>query len=793
MAWMGRDDLRSLGLPVAGEHPGQLVPSHPDMGALGVSALFVQGLLRAAKLHRPMPGGHTPTTSPAKRRSAGRGRLCTVMSSPLDYASSAGYRLMGMDSDADSDDEGDDAQLEEDVEMSTLAAFEAIMHRLNTLETRISDAGLAAEAAARSSSWPSGSFTFSRVSGWLTGGEPAKDGSGGGVEEEPPTAVTRVARGQPRAGQSASSAAANAELARKLCEDVQSVKRSVLALVSATSTRYNSKPLAYVAPGWGLTVLHPISSPASANMRPAAAALQAFRKMSSNRASVVQHTAGTLHTSASAHLSSARIRGGSGRAKSAFALRSASSMPGRRSLGVTHEGLESARTSSSDDELAAARGGEPWQMRVLSADEVLSDGFSAFEVSERVGGQPVTCVLLTMLQHFGLFRMLPIDPAVVARFGAAVDRGMSADNPYHNAEHAAEVTQRLGMMMQQTEFHKRLTATELFAALVAAAAHDFEHLGVNNNFLVTIGATYAHEHNDCACQENHSLVAAFTVMDLPGCDVRGGLNAAERAAFRSVCIQMVQATDMSRHFDLLARFTARRQQADGMTMSIASDRLLMLMMLIKAADISNSVKVWDQQREWAERVQAEFFAQGDMERELGLPMSPLMDRECGDVPAGQIGFLDMLAKPLFVAIADELPALKPLVARLEANRQRWASAPKHRVWSKGEMRHQTRLKEDVRAFRRKRVEQSLWELSGEPARVAKEGSLSSESGGLSRQSKDSSRSPSAKKATRASKHIARGGGKRIRSLGNRVGSAVGTMLSPLAWMTRPAPHSTEAQ
>eukprot|EP00932_Pfiesteria_piscicida_P000613 SRR837773.10598.p4 GENE.SRR837773.10598~~SRR837773.10598.p4 ORF type:complete len:142 (+),score=51.30 SRR837773.10598:344-769(+) len=52
--------------------------------------------------------------------------------------------------------------------------------------------------------------------------------------------------------------------------------------------------------------------------------------------------------------------------------------------------------------------------------------------------------------------------------------------------------------------------------------------------------------------------------------------------------------------------------------------------------------------QWAERIQREFFDQGDEERRLGVPVSALCDRATvTDLGQSQRGFLDFVCMPLF--------------------------------------------------------------------------------------------------------------------------------------------------
>lgn len=47
------------------------------------------------------------------------------------------------------------------------------------------------------------------------------------------------------------------------------------------------------------------------------------------------------------------------------------------------------------------------------------------------------------------------------------------------------------------------------------------------------------------------------------------------------------------------------------------------------------------------RVMEEFFRQGDKEKELGLPVGGLHDRDTTNIPKSQMGFIDFIVLPLW--------------------------------------------------------------------------------------------------------------------------------------------------
>ena len=83
---------------------------------------------------------------------------------------------------------------------------------------------------------------------------------------------------------------------------------------------------------------------------------------------------------------------------------------------------------------------------------------------------------------------------------------------------------------------------DLMAMLVAAMVHDFEHPGLNNNFLVNTNDARATLYNDRSVLENHHAASSFAVMSRPECNFLEGLSKSDFKTFREIIIDMVLAT-----------------------------------------------------------------------------------------------------------------------------------------------------------------------------------------------------------------------------------------------------------
>lgn len=114
----------------------------------------------------------------------------------------------------------------------------------------------------------------------------------------------------------------------------------------------------------------------------------------------------------------------------------------------------------------------------------------------------------------------------------------------------------------------QLTKLDSLGALIAAAIHDFKHPGVNNAFLAAIADPLAITYNDNAVLENMHVAEFFRLVSRDGYCLFKDLSRADMLHVRRVIIDLVLGTDMAKHFEDTAKFTAKvsalvRDDADG--------------------------------------------------------------------------------------------------------------------------------------------------------------------------------------------------------------------------------------
>ncbi|XP_032584709.1 calcium/calmodulin-dependent 3',5'-cyclic nucleotide phosphodiesterase 1 isoform X6 [Drosophila mojavensis] len=288
--------------------------------------------------------------------------------------------------------------------------------------------------------------------------------------------------------------------------------------------------------------------------------------------------------------------------------------------------------------------------------------FDVFALTEAASGQVIKYVAYDLLNRYGAMHKFKISPGVLETFLNRVEEGYCRfRNPYHNNLHAVDVMHTMHYCLCNTGLMNWLTDLEIFASLLAALLHDFEHTGTTNNFHVMSGSETALLYNDRAVLENHHVSASFRLMREEDANILSHLSRDEYKELRTLIIDMVLATDMTFHFQQLKIMRSLLTLQEP-----TIDKSKALSLVLHCCDISHPAKHWDVHHRWTMLLLEEFFRQGDLEKELGLPFSPLCDRKSTLVAESQIGFIDFIVDPSMTIMSDMLEhILTPLAPAIK--------------------------------------------------------------------------------------------------------------------------------
>jgi len=209
---------------------------------------------------------------------------------------------------------------------------------------------------------------------------------------------------------------------------------------------------------------------------------------------------------------------------------------------------------------------------------------------------------------------------------------------------------------------------------VASLCHDIGHPGRNNAFFINVCDPIAVIYNDQSVLENYHASLTFEILNIDEFALFADDDENLYRQYRETIVKLILATDMKFHFEAISQFKVRRR-APEFSISKNDDKWIIAKMCIKAADLSHGALEWSQHYEWSLLVTEEFYLQGDEEARLGLPKSPMCDREKNyTLCKGQVGFLRFVVEPLFMelnAIDTDGIVESMCLTRLKDNAEAW--------------------------------------------------------------------------------------------------------------------------
>uniref|UniRef100_A0A8C5V1X6 Phosphodiesterase n=1 Tax=Microcebus murinus TaxID=30608 RepID=A0A8C5V1X6_MICMU len=282
-------------------------------------------------------------------------------------------------------------------------------------------------------------------------------------------------------------------------------------------------------------------------------------------------------------------------------------------------------------------------------EDVNKWGLHVFRIAELSGNRPLTVIMHTIFQERDLLKTFKIPVDTLITYLMTLEDHYHADVAYHNNIHAADVVQSTHVLLSTPALEAVFTDLEILAAIFASAIHDVDHPGVSNQFLINTNSELALMYND------------------------------PLQSLRKMVIDIVLATDMSKHMNLLADLktmveTKKVTSSGVLLLDNYSDRIQVLQNMVHCADLSNPTKPLQLYRQWTDRIMEEFFRQGDRERERGMEISPMCDKHNASVEKSQVGFIDYIVHPLWETWADLVhPDAQDILDTLEDNREWYQS------------------------------------------------------------------------------------------------------------------------
>jgi hypothetical protein len=290
-------------------------------------------------------------------------------------------------------------------------------------------------------------------------------------------------------------------------------------------------------------------------------------------------------------------------------------------------------------------------------DDIAKWRFNAFQYFELCGNSMITHFIFRLFHHYDILRKFQVPVVSLKSFCNSIFEGYSSSNPYHNAIHAIDVTHKFNYFIASGNLMKYISDLDIMAALLASIIHDFQHPGVNNEFLVKKSHPKAIRYNDISVLENHHLASAFAVLLDQNCDITIDLTEDQYWVLRTSIIKMVMSTDMKLHEETIGAFKNYRGLPNFPNND--KEKQILMNMAMRISDYGNPLQPHDLYFKWMALMMEEMYQQGDIEDHLQMDYSaPYMNRRETNPYAVQLSYITITIEPMASIWVEFLPEIK---------------------------------------------------------------------------------------------------------------------------------------
>ncbi|CAL8281478.1 rod cGMP-specific 3',5'-cyclic phosphodiesterase subunit beta [Gadus morhua] len=287
---------------------------------------------------------------------------------------------------------------------------------------------------------------------------------------------------------------------------------------------------------------------------------------------------------------------------------------------------------------------------------------------------------IQMYYEVGVVKKFQVPQEVLVRFMYSISKGYRKIT-YHNWRHGFNVGQTMFTLLTTGLLKRYYTDLEVMAMITAGFLHDIDHRGTNNLYQTKSGNPLAKLHGTSIMERHHLEIGKFLLAD-EQLNIYQNLNRRQHEHVIHLMDIAIIATDLALYFkkrtmfqkivDLSKTYDDEKKWVDFMSLETTRKEIVMAMMMT-ACDLSAITKPWEVQSKVALLVAAEFWEQGDLERNvLDQQPIPMMDRtKSAELPKMQCGFIDFVCTFVYKEFSRFHPTITPMLDGILNNRKEW--------------------------------------------------------------------------------------------------------------------------
>ena len=310
--------------------------------------------------------------------------------------------------------------------------------------------------------------------------------------------------------------------------------------------------------------------------------------------------------------------------------------------------------------------------------------FNIFQLKDLIGyANILPMVGRTILENLGLIDEEIINVSKLDKFLVSVSKQYKRDTLYHNSMHGADVTQSVYIFFIHSNAEKiaKTNVLDLLSIIIASLGHDIAHPGLTNTFHINDSTEIAITYNDISVLENFHASTLFRTLRKTENNIFDKLTTIDYKMIRKRMVSEILATDMANHGKVISIIKSKLSLNEnneykfnllsGNEQTRIEEQQSLLDFFIHLADLGHNAKVFQISLKWVEILSEEFWKQGDLEKDLNLPVSFLCDRDDINIPKSQVGFISGFVIPTYESLISIFPTLRFTLDNAKNNLKEW--------------------------------------------------------------------------------------------------------------------------
>ena len=282
----------------------------------------------------------------------------------------------------------------------------------------------------------------------------------------------------------------------------------------------------------------------------------------------------------------------------------------------------------------------------FNINQIMNPDFNIHELREIIGYNNVLpCVGEVIFHYFSLDEKI-INIKKLDNFLTSISNKYFHNVLYHNAVHAADVTQNIATYIINSNIEEKAftNINDILSLIVGCLGHDIGHPGLNTNFLINSFDEKALTYNDNSPLENFHSAYLFKTIRSDDCNIFDKFSDLDFRTLRKRIISEILATDMAVHGKVLGVIKSKLINNPNKILiskdskHIFEEQQSLFDFIVHCADIAHNAKLFHISLRWVELLTEEMWKQGDKEKSMKLPVSFLCDRKQFDIPKSSSWF-----------------------------------------------------------------------------------------------------------------------------------------------------------